>query len=571
MRYLVISFVIFSLFRIVHAQTVPGDGNLPDRFPDMEVLESNNPSEGLIFAAPLGEWGPFEGTDPYLAIYDNYGTPVFFQEQSMRAFDFKQQANGTLTYYGGTLGYPHHALNEKFEFIRNFHPENVNDDFHEFIILEDSSYFMLGLDSRVVDMDTVIEGGHKGVVVDGNVVQYFDQNDSLLFNWSTWDYFLLLDANDYIVDLTDPDHIDLVHANSIEKDTDTTILLSCRNFDEITKINLLTSGIIWRMGGKNNMFTFGHDTCYFHMQHDVRKLSNGNISVHDNNYPDFMDRSRAVVYEVDEENMTVNMVASYPQNYPGFDQGLIMGNSQFNQDGSVFIGWGSGTPNITEYHADGSTALIFNYGSVSYRVFKFNWKPKAITLSHDILYFGTVKPGIAKTMKLSIFNNLSSQAEINYIHSHSDEFTVVSELPVVVDAGSGAEIILEFMSETEGSYKDILTLCWDFKSDGFNNRIAAQVKTNGIVDLNPGIEEDQLSMVRVYPNPARDQLFVDPGDFSGNIQTMKLLNSFGQMIFENEIDSRSRFSIPFANLEKGVYYLIFVTGKGSETRRVVKY
>ena len=80
--------------------------------------------------------------------------------------------------------------------------------------------------------------------------------------------------------LTDQ-NIDLVHGNALALANDGNLLLSSRNQSEITKINLQTGEIMWRLGGKANQFTFV-DGQPFAYQHDVRQLSNGNITIFDN-------------------------------------------------------------------------------------------------------------------------------------------------------------------------------------------------------------------------------------------------------------------------------------------------
>ena len=71
------------------------------------------------------------------------------------------------------------------------------------------------------------------------------------------------------------DEIDPVHINSVAIDSDTSILISSRHMDEITKIDRRTGDIIWRLGGKKNDFTFINDTIGFSHQHSVSRLKNG--------------------------------------------------------------------------------------------------------------------------------------------------------------------------------------------------------------------------------------------------------------------------------------------------------
>lgn len=544
---------------------------LPDRFPEVNVMVYNDPCNGYIFAAPMGEWGPYSGTDPYLVIYDNHGLPVFYQEQAIRAFDFKLHSNGILSYFGGTLGYGHHGLNDKFEHIRNYYPVDVVDDSHEFLMYPDSSYFMLGIESRIVDMDTVVEGGHPGVIVDGNVVQYFDSNDSLLFNWNSWDHFSLFDGSDYMVDLTDSIKIDLVHANSIEKDSDTTILLSCRNMDEVTKINMVTGEIVWRLGGKNNMFEFQHDTCIFHMQHDVRKLVDGRISIHDNSHPIFMNKSRGLIYIVNEQAKTVELVNTYPQNYPGFKHGEIMGNTQILSDSSAFIGWGSGSPNITEYKSDGSTALVFDYSTVSYRAFKFDWHPKAITFSENPADFDTIVLNQTSLLKTMVFNNLEEEVKINYIHQYQSDFDLVTQLPITINPNDSTEIVFEITPLTEGIFEDTFTLCWDTTKNGFNQRIGGQLQIKAIALQSIGLFEKSIHGIQVYPNPFCDFLMIDLIGHSGTVKQVKIFDAFGKIVLKKSIRNQFTSNINTCLLVPGIYQIEITTDKGPFMQTLVKH
>ncbi len=84
--------------------------------------------------------------------------------------------------------------------------------------------------------------------------------------------------------------------------------------------------IIWRMGGKNNEFTFINDPKTFSGQHTVKKQANGNITLLDNGFNSDALYSRGIEYEVDERLKTVSLVKEYlhdPMVY-----GYEMGNFQ---------------------------------------------------------------------------------------------------------------------------------------------------------------------------------------------------------------------------------------------------
>ncbi len=542
------------------------EGNLPDDFPVPEVLFSDNPSPGYFFLSPAGLWGYFPDATPYIVIMDNFGTPVYFQEQTTPAFDFKIQQDTILTYAYGTLGHKHYVLNSKFEFVKQLQVSGFPNDFHDLIILDNGNYLMLANEYRIVDMDTVVPGGYPGVTVIGGVIQIQDTSNNVLFHWSTFDHFNITDAGDN-VDLTDPDAIDYAHVNSIEMDTDSTIILSSRNMHELTKIRISDGEIIWRMGGKNNMFTFNSDTSIFSGQHDFRKLPNGQYSVFDNNWFSGINGSRASFYELDEQNHFANLVKQF-KSYPEPVHGHIMGNVQPLPNGNWVVGWGSGDPNFTEFKPDGTKALEVRYDAVSYRAFKFDWKPKAFTFNVDEALFGDVSYIQPSTMQVTFSNNLDEDIEINYINKHSDYFSVLTELPIEVAANSGKTITLRFTPDNvSGTYEDLLTFCWDTETDNLSKRIAVQlpVKAEAVI----GIEEAIFKSVKVYPNPFTDKIKITGQPEMEKELTILIYNTLGQIVYQTKFDGAD-ISINTKKFPKGVYQLELRTAKHKGFRKLFK-
>ena len=202
--------------------------------------------------------------------------------------------------------YNHYAI------IDSFTSENYWMDNHEFQLLLNGNALLGVRAYRTVDLSQIIEGGSPVAQVEDYIIQEIDQNKNIVFEWNSADYFELTDAPH--IDLTSQ-HIYYVHANAIEIDTDGNILLSSRHMDEITKIDRQTGDIIWRLGGVNNEFTFLNDSLDFQhsiptpfcYQHDIRRLTNGNITIYDNgNYkhPKYLGM---VEYKLDELNMTATL------------------------------------------------------------------------------------------------------------------------------------------------------------------------------------------------------------------------------------------------------------------------
>jgi hypothetical protein len=229
-------------------------------------------------------------------------------------------------------------------------------------------------------MSVIVPGGHPEALVVGCIVQEIDGQGNVIFEWRSWDHISILDSNQ---DLTG-DFIRYIHCNAVERDTDGHILLSSRHLDEVTKINRQTGEIIWRLGGKQNQFTFTNDPGFFY-QHDARRLPNGRLSIYDNRTYQAPEYSRAVEYVLDEVNMTAARVFEYrstPDTYGG-----AMGSYQRLPGGNVLVGWGwSNLPVLTEALADGTKVFELSaedrFGT--YRAFRFPWEgfptwPPALT------------------------------------------------------------------------------------------------------------------------------------------------------------------------------------------------
>jgi hypothetical protein len=347
--------------------STPGNG-LPSDFPQLTILTSNDPSPGKIF---LANFDLNDITTPYLMILDNTAKPIFYRKMNGNCLDFKVQPNGLLTYWDTSLGY-FIALDSSYDVVDSFKCGNgYSTDLHELRLLPNGHALLLSFDPEPVDMSQVVQGGSPSATVIGLIIQELDQDKNVVFQWRSWDHFQITDAtHENLLGST----IDYVHGNALELDNDGNILLSSRYMDEITKINRQTGEIMWRMGGKNNQFTFINDPIGFSHQHAIRRLPNGNITLFDNGNFHTPLFSRAIEYQLDEQNKTVTLVWQFrntPDNY-----GYAQGYTQRLDNGNTLIGWGLSNPTLTEVRPDGSKALELNLpiGSYSYRAFRFPWK-----------------------------------------------------------------------------------------------------------------------------------------------------------------------------------------------------
>jgi len=329
-------------------------------------------------------------------ILDNLGEPIFFRKTNGYAHDFKVQPSGHLSYIEALSPNSQktaYIMNNHYAIIDSFTSENYWMDNHEFQLLLNGNALLGARAYRTVDLSQIIEGGSPVAQVEDYIIQEIDQNKNIVFEWNSADYFELTDAPH--IDLTSQ-HIYYVHANAIEIDTDGNILLSSRHMDEITKIDRQTGDIIWRLGGVNNEFTFLNDSLDFQhsiptpfcYQHDIRRLTNGNITIYDNGNYKHPKYSRMVEYQLDELNMTATLTWEYRDSL--FNYSPWMGNVQRLQNENIIGAWNMTDfpTTIIEVGQDCTKTFELSIGEYFddnnnkrgvwiYRAFRFDWEGTA--------------------------------------------------------------------------------------------------------------------------------------------------------------------------------------------------
>lgn len=352
--------VINNVTNEIQDTVVPGKNTI--LAPYLTILVNNNPSNGYIFLAPyLGL--------TYLIITDKNGLMQWNALQPNFSGDFKMQPNGNFTFYNG-FKFKHYELNQNFSKIDSFYCGNgYITDIHELRLLSNNNALVMAYDSQIVNMSQIVQGGDTAAHVIGTIIQEVDHNHNVVFQWRSWDHFAITDAlHENLLAHT----IDAVHGNSIEIDNDGNLILSSRHLDEITKINRTTGAIIWRFGGLNNQFTFINDPIHFNYQHAARRISNGNITIYDNGNFHTPHYSRAVEYQLNEQNKTATLVWQYNHTPNVF--GSWGGYVQRLYNGNTLISWGGTTPTITEVNQQGTVVFEATYPSnfFTYRAYKYN-------------------------------------------------------------------------------------------------------------------------------------------------------------------------------------------------------
>ncbi|MBN1999099.1 aryl-sulfate sulfotransferase [candidate division KSB1 bacterium] len=353
--------------RLINGVAVPSD------FPaiDPTILEEGI-APGRLFLT--SRYGP-----DYIMIFENDGTPYFYQRVPGESHDFKLQPTGLLTRFDVISGRGFIGMDSSYREVSSFRCTNgyaTNE--HEMIMSPNGHYFLIATGYHFEDMSRYVEGGLAHATLIDNHIQEFDKDGNLVFQWLCTDFFSVSDA--VYENLTQP-NIDYVHINSLAVDYDGHIIISSRNLSEVTKINRQTGDIIWRFGGNNNQFQLANEDDVFSYQHSVLPVDGekDHYLLFDNGNYSPLGLSRAIEYELNIETKTAHKVWEF--RHPSGHFSPYMGSVQRLLNGNTLINWSGGEmPVATEVTPDGRIVYeaFFKGGYSCYRTFRIEWESKAL-------------------------------------------------------------------------------------------------------------------------------------------------------------------------------------------------
>ena len=542
---------------------------LPDGFPRVEVSgHTENPS-GYYF---LNNFGLQISPDSaWLMILDTTGFPVYYRMMHGFNSNFtKQEQTGTLTWFS-RMDTAFHELDSSYNEINTYKAKNgFLTDGHELRLMADGSYWLLAQDIRVVDMSVLIEGGNPAADVIGAVIQHIDENDSVLFEWNSWDHFDIFDGDTTLVNYLSP-KIDYVHANALDIEDDSTILLSSRAMNEITKINTNTGAVVWRWGGKHNEFTCLNDSVPFLAQHHIRYRGNGLYSLFDNGNLELRPYSRALVYFMDEVNKTTEVQNNFSLSG---DFSRVMGSSQQLPNGNYLVGWSYNFQKnvFSEFNNDGEVVYemrcVDTLGIISYRALQFDWETNIFDFNTDTLDFESpVELGDTAVMQLFVTNNRPVNLVLNESYITDSAFRLVSPLPVTINPGETVPVDISFAPYASKYYSAVLSLL----NSNDTTRFGKQVRITGSGDFtgiaNRGSSRYQIT---VFPNPARDNLFVRLNGSNTIIEAITIFDLTGKKVMAREgMNKQGLCNLNVSSLKKGTYIIKVCYPEGIRVGKVV--
>lgn len=537
--------------------------SLPSDLPIPTVTKSDSPSTGYIFLATNMNHAFYEKYGNYMMILNNSGQVMYYRNTGVDpAWNFTIQPGGQVTYftpYGNGWFY---IMNSSLQVVDSLTArDGYFGDGHEIRIFPDGNIFILADDYQFVDMSKIVPGGNPYAKLIDVVIQEFDKSGNLILNWRCIDHFKITDA---LGQNLDSNVVDPFHCNAIERDPDGDILLSSRHLSEITKINPDSGSIVWHLGGKNNEFTFANDTIGFSYQHDIRRLSNGDITLMDNGNMHAPPFSRAVEYKLDEVSKIATLDWQFrhiPEAYNPF-----MGNVERLSNGNTFIGWGgAATPAITEVKPDGSTAweLTFPTDSVwSYRSFRFPFLFVTAPEADD-----TVHAGSDATLKWMSSGVGTVDIDCSYDGGMTWS-TLAVNYPARTDSitfsvSSDSATSVQFRIVQSGEVDRGLTY--------YTDSVAVSSVTTGV---EPIAKPYTYKLFNNYPNPFNPSTMISYQLAGPGHVTLTIYDILGREVatLVNAVQNAGEHSVKFdgSRFASGVYFYRLQTSSGfSEVKKMI--
>ena len=527
--------------------------------PPFTMWTNTNPTPGDIFFANVSF---VNNQTANYCIINNDGDSIYGKHNAARGINFYLNHNGLLTVYNSQK-MRFEVLDSNYSNLTNLSCGNgYSADVHECQYFPDKHCYLIAYDPEPFDMTIYNSSYNPNATVIGCIVQELDANKNVVFQWRSWDYFEVTDAQHV---LFTTDEIDYVHGNSIEVDNDGNLLLSCRHLEEVTKINHTTGDIVWRWGGIHNDFTFINDPQHFSYQHDVRRIPNGHITMFDNGNYHIPQHTFVKEYALDEVAMTATLVWKYDRDSTNtLGHSVALGSVQRLSNGNTFISWGltysANFPSLSEVDTYGNILwemrLGYEFNDGIYRAHRFTWTPCARPSSGS-LTSSLITQTSAKLKWKAATNALGY--EVRYKKQGTAWTSVQVTTPGLTITG--------LSPNTKYNWK-VRSLC-----NPPNPLTSVFTDQQSFKTLPAKLSGDaELLSFEVYPNPAHNVLNLELNDMTEGTITVRMTNLVGQQVYEKKdavYDGENIISIPVIDMNAGIYVVEIFAGDQRYVQKVM--
>lgn len=370
---------------------------LPPDFPTWDFERLAQPSHRFYLVAPtLGAAAP-----PLAVVFDDHGVPVWWYRDALGATDARSLSDGSIafsTHLGAEFGFatgPESAYHVRE--LDGSPAAGVSSaagpgtiaavggptDFHDLQELPNGNFLVISYQRREgVDLSSICAEGNPEScgspdehIYDG-IIEEVDADGNLVRAWSSLEHLGVDEIAPQWrgVVLSRSPH-DAFHLNAVEPDGDS-LLVSSFFADAVYRIRWGdgpgSGEVVWKLGGlttPKSLDVVGDPRGDYPLsaQHDVRRLADGTITIHDNHLTSKGGQGpRAVRYAIDEASRTATLLEEVVD--PDNPHSGCCGSARRSDDGSWLISWG-GNSLVTEFDAGGQRTFRLTFGGslFSYR------------------------------------------------------------------------------------------------------------------------------------------------------------------------------------------------------------
>lgn len=263
-------------------------------------------------------------------------------------------------------------------------------DLHDFHITQDDTALLTVRNNVAADLQSV-GGPEDGWVVDGIFQEVNIETGELLFQWQASEHFDVSEAYPELEDTgNDAYPWDFFHLTGVDKDEKGNFLVSSESMNCLAYIDGQSGDVIWKLGGKANMFEDLSDGDATRIIRPYRARFAG-----DENAITLFDTtdsaSRGLYLDVDQQKMTVQVRYQYlnPTDLTTKSGGSV----QLLSNNNVLVSYGSSAA-WTEYSLEGTPLCEVHFGSA----FQFN--DDRVASHHVSKHAWTGRPKTPPTLKL---------------------------------------------------------------------------------------------------------------------------------------------------------------------------
>ncbi len=308
----------------------------PDGAPEVSVLSKQDGCLEGITLFGLSTSPNDKVTGPVYWGFDEEGYVVWYyhgtgisEKAPSQAVIRRTQDNNLLIFLDSEI----RVISFSGETIRSYIIPSAIKMHHDAIILPNNNIVFLAKETGVFNGNRIL----------GDKIYELDINGNQVWSWSSFDY---LDLNRFPGDLSKVESsngMDWSHSNALfYNHTDDTFLLSVRSQSWIVKLDHKSGEIRWILGN-DSMISNEYDESFFDLkngtwfsnQHAPVIGDNGNILIYDNRNESggVTNNSRAVIYEIDENNLYADQLWEYIA--PKYTNSL--GDVDFLSNNNIFV------------------------------------------------------------------------------------------------------------------------------------------------------------------------------------------------------------------------------------------